>query len=96
MNVTKGEKDHASVKSTMSLKFSSFEKMRNFKKISNEFKNCNFFKEREKVCGMMRHSASPPCGNLVDGSHNCHTKTIAKQARVEPRTQMRMAMEKLF
>ena len=44
---------------------------------------------------MERHSTSAPCGNLVNGlPHDCHTKTIAKQARVGPRTQMHM--NKLF
>ena len=34
---------------------------------------------------MMGHSASPPCGNLVDGlPHDCHTETIAKLARLGP------------
>ena len=33
----------------------------------------------------MRHSTSPPCGNLVDGlPHDCHTETIAKLARLGP------------
>ena len=32
---------------------------------------------------MKGHSTSPPCGNLVDGlPHDCHTKTIAKLARL--------------
>ena len=32
---------------------------------------------------MQRHSTSPSCGNLVDGSpHDCHTETIAKLARL--------------
>ena len=31
------------------------------------------------------HSTSPPCGNLVDGlPRDCHTKTIAKLARLGP------------
>ena len=31
------------------------------------------------------HSTSPPCGNLVDGlPHDCHTKIIAKLARLGP------------
>ena len=34
---------------------------------------------------MKRHSTSSPCGNLVDGlPHDCHTKTIAKLARLGP------------
>ena len=34
---------------------------------------------------MKMHSTSPPCGNLVDGlPHDCHTKTIAKLARLGP------------
>ena len=34
---------------------------------------------------MKMHSASAPCGNLVDGlPHDCHTKTIAKLARLGP------------
>ena len=45
----------------------------------------------------MRHSTSPPCGNLVDGlPHDCHTKTIAKRARVEPRTQVHTTMKYMF
>ena len=44
-----------------------------------------FLKERSKLCGTTRHSTSPPCGNLVDGlPHDCHTKTIAKLARLGP------------
>ena len=32
---------------------------------------------------MKGHSTSPPCGNLVDGlPHACHTKIIAKLARL--------------
>ena len=46
---------------------------------------------------MKRHSTSPPCGNLVDGlPHDCHTKTIAKRARVEPRTPILLTMKMLF
>ena len=35
---------------------------------------------------MMRHSTSPPCGNLVDGlPHDCHnTETVAKPGRLGP------------
>ena len=34
---------------------------------------------------MKRHSASAPCGNLVDGlPHDCHMETIAKLARLGP------------
>ena len=37
------------------------------------------------MCGMTRHSTSPPCGNLVDGlPHDFHTETIAKLARLGP------------
>ena len=54
-------------------------------------------KRESEDCEMKRHSTSPPCGNLVDGlPHDCHTKTIAKRARVEPRTQVHVTMKKLF
>ena len=34
---------------------------------------------------MMRHSTSPPRGNLVDGlPHDCYTETRAKLARLGP------------
>ena len=37
------------------------------------------------MCWMKKRSTSPPCGNLVDGlPRDCHTKTIAKPARVGP------------
>ena len=37
------------------------------------------------MCGMKRHSTSPPCGNLVDGlPHDCHTETVAKPGRLGP------------
>ena len=46
---------------------------------------------------VMGHSTSPPCGNLVDGlPHACHTKTIAKRARVEPRTPVVLTMKILI
>ena len=46
---------------------------------------------------MKRHSTSPPCGNLVDGlPHDCHTKTIAKRARLGPRTPVLSTMKMLF
>ena len=51
----------------------------------------------EKMKGKKGHSTSLPCGNLVDGlPHACHTKTIAKRARVRPRTQIVFSMKKLF
>ena len=44
---------------------------------------------------MKMHSTSPPCGNLVDGlPHDCHTETVAKRARVGPRTQIVLTMRK--
>ena len=44
-----------------------------------------------------RRSTSPPCGNLVDGlPHDCHTEKVANWARVEPRTQMRGALNSRF
>ena len=66
----------------------NFEKMKIFRKISRILEFLEFFKkERQDNRGMERHSTSPPCGNLVDGlPHDCHTKTIAKRARVGPRT----------
>ena len=37
------------------------------------------------MCGIERHSTSPPCGNLVDGlPHDCHTETVAKPGRQGP------------
>ena len=37
------------------------------------------------MCGMRRHSTSPPCGNLVDGlPHDCYAETMAKLARLGP------------
>ena len=44
-------------------------------------------------------STSPTGGNQVDGFPpvwNINTKTIAKRARLGPRTQMHMAKQKLF
>ena len=35
--------------------------------------------------GFVKHSTSPPCGNLVDGlPHDCHTETVAKPGRLGP------------
>ena len=32
-----------------------------------------------------RHSTSPPCGNLVDGSpYDCHTETVGYENKKEP------------
>ena len=40
---------------------------------------------------------SHPCGNLVDGlPHDCHTETVAKRARVGPRTPVVLTLQKLF
>ena len=66
--------------------------------MSKNIKNFDFFEDIWKnYQGMTKHSTSPPCGNLVDGlPHDCHTKTVAKRARVEPRTQMHVTMKMLF
>ena len=46
---------------------------------------------------MTRHSASPPCGNLVDGlPHDCHSETVAKRAIVGPRTPVLLTMKHMF
>ena len=49
--------------------------------------------EKEMLVSALR----VPGGNLVDGLPPArHTKTIAKRARVEPRTQMHMTMKIMF
>ena len=61
---------------------------------SVEFVKCEY--DEWKV-NLSRHSSSPPCGNLVDGlPHDCHIETVAKQARVGPRTPVVLTMEDLF
>ena len=53
--------------------------------------------EDKNIVELKRHSTSHPCGNLVDGlPHDYHTETVAKRAKVGPRTQILLTMEKLF
>ena len=69
---------------------------RNFQEIKRQMKFRGFEKNEWRL-HLWRHSTSPPCRNLVDGlPHDCHTKTIAKRARVGPRTQVHMPIKMLF
>ena len=63
----------------------NFEKMIISRKIK-KYENFKYLKDEWKKYGMIRHSTSPPCGNLVDGlPHDCHnTKTVAKPDRLGP------------
>ena len=54
----------------------------------------NFYKEKSKRRGS---ALRVPGGNQVDGLPPArHTKTVAKRARVEPRTQVHVTMKILF